>query len=286
MSVSLLDTPCVAAETGTPTSAGAGYLCAVRTSAGMTAVTHARSTSPLRLFTPRAGRRSAWVVSTTLGGGLVGGDDINIAMDVGPGAQVLFTTQSSTKVYRSARPTRQRLSARVEDDGLLAVLPDPIAAFAGSSFEQQSACDLGARANLLIVDWLQSGRPAYGDEWAFDHYASRFQIRRSGRLVFADHLRLNRADGSIARRMCGFTNYALLIASGPVLEAMVADLIARVTERTPTDAPLMAAAPLHDGSGVVVRIAGHSVEAVSSALRQCCQPVLALLGEDPWASRW
>ncbi|MDB4932747.1 MAG: urease accessory protein UreD, partial [Myxococcaceae bacterium] len=62
-------------------------------------VHRARSAGPLRLLFPRAAGRAAWIVTSSLGGGLVHGDDVSLAVTVDPGATALLTTQSSTKVY-------------------------------------------------------------------------------------------------------------------------------------------------------------------------------------------
>lgn len=269
-------------------AAGAGYLRAVRTPAGSTSVTHAQAASPLRFFTPQAGRTAAWIVSTTLGGGLVGGDVIDVSMEVEAGARVLFTTQASTKVYGSTRAAHQRLHARVEDHALLVALPDPVAPFARSAYVQDVRCDLASDASLLIVDGFVSGRPAYGDHWAFDHYASRVEVVRDGRVLFRDHLRLDRTDGAIGARMRGFASYAMAIAAGPLVAPMADAILAEAHERAhaPGGEPLMSASRLHDGSGVVVRLAGRDPDSVAATLAALCHPVIALVGEDPWSSRW
>jgi urease accessory protein len=48
---------------------------------------------------------------------------------------------------------------------------------------------------------------------------------------------------------------------------------------------LISAAPLGD-DGVLVRVAGISVEQVGAALRQYLAIVPALLGDDPWACKF
>src|SRR5690242_8479859 len=84
------------------------------------------ATSPVKLFTTRNHAGACWVYAATLGGGFVGGDAIRMALSVGPAATALLTTQASTKVYRSLRPASQQISAIVHEDGLLAVVPDPV----------------------------------------------------------------------------------------------------------------------------------------------------------------
>src|ERR1700694_2311206 len=76
------------------------------------------ATSPLRLLTPRNHGRAAWVYTSTLGGGLVNGDRLQLDLSVGAGAACLLSTQGETRVYRSPRGCSNQLRAKVEDGGL------------------------------------------------------------------------------------------------------------------------------------------------------------------------
>src|SRR6516162_9504674 len=66
---------------------------------GKTVLTRAIAASPLRVLNPKNAGESAWVYLATYGGGLVGGDALDISIDVGQGAAALVATQASTKVY-------------------------------------------------------------------------------------------------------------------------------------------------------------------------------------------
>ena len=57
------------------------------------------------------GAHPAWVCMTTLGGGFVQGDAIDLHVEVKPDATLLMTTQASTKIFRGA--SRQALRANV-----------------------------------------------------------------------------------------------------------------------------------------------------------------------------
>ena len=271
-----------------PSRPGAGYVRAVATTAGGTSISHVRAESPLRLFTPRVSPMAAWVVTATLGGGLVGGDDIRLSVDVEDDARVLLTTQASTKVYRSALGARQHLDAHVADGALLVAWPDPIVGFAGSTFDQRQRFHLAEHATLLAVDWVVSGRRAYGEHWAFDRYVSRFEVERAGRAVFYDHLRLSQTDGPVAERMRGFSAYAVAVVTGPMVGALADEILADVSGR-PADRrhdPIVSAAPLARTGGVVLRMAGTSVERLGATLREILRPIVPLVGDDPWARRW
>jgi len=268
-------------------AAGDAYVRA-ESSGARTVLTHARAASPLRLLTPR-GRNpaTAWIVTSTFGGGLVGGDSVALELDVRPGARVLVTSQSSTKVYRSARPARQRLEARVAAGACLIVLPDPIAAFAGSRFEQEQGYELDADASLVTLDWMSNGRHARGEEWQFDRYISRLVIRRDGRDVFRDRLALSADDGDIGARMRPFTTYGVLAIAGRLMEGMRSALVAAI-DAVPAqaDADLVsAAASFDEGRGTVIRFAARDLERAAATVGGMLEPLYRLLGDDPWSRR-
>src|SRR5579862_460961 len=161
---------------------GSGFVELSRV-AGTTAVTTARANSPRALLTPGVEKRSAWVFTGTLGGGLVFGDHLHLDVRMGENTTALLGTQASTKVYRSLadRSCRQDLHVRAADEALCVALPDPITCFAGARYAQRLTFDLAPAASLVLVDWLTSGRRAMGERWAFAHYESRIDISVGGR---------------------------------------------------------------------------------------------------------
>jgi urease accessory protein len=254
---------------------------------GVTVLTRASATSPLKLLNPRNAGASAWVYAATYGGGLVGGDSLSIRVEVGHRASALVATQASTKVYRSDRGATQRLHARVDDDSLLVLLPDPVTCFAGSRYTQEQHIDMQPSANLVLVDWLTAGRVGSGERWQFDAYQSQLRVWRGAHLVLHDGLSLLPADGDLPSRMDRFNCLATAVLLGPALKTTAARLAGSVgSAAVPRRADLLlSAAPLGE-DGVLLRLAGVSVEQVGATLQQHLGIVSALLGDDPWACRW
>jgi urease accessory protein len=225
-------------------------------------------------------------VAASHGGGLVGGDHVVLDVAIGAGAQGCLTTQAETKVYRSTgAPGRQTLRARIEDGGLLAVLPEPVSAFAGAAYAQAQRIELAPGGSLVLVDAFTAGRSARGERWAFRSVASVNEIAVDGRLVLADALRLAEGEGPpVAARMAGMELLATVVLLGPrvaaAAAALLAELGARPAERTPV---LAAASPLADG--LHLRLAAAEVEAGLAALRAALAFLPGLLGEDPLSRR-
>jgi urease accessory protein len=190
-------------------------------------------------------------------------------------------------VYRSLRPARQRLSAVVDADALLAVVPDPVVCFAGANFTQAQRYDLDAGASLVMVDWITSGRHASGERWAFSRYESRFDIRRASRRVFLDGVVLEQNLDGVVDRMRGFDVLLTAVITGPLVAAAAAGILNEITcapvERGART--ITSAARLRDG-GTLLRMAGTSVEQIGRQLRTHLAFLAPLVGDDLWSRKW
>ncbi|MDP9173189.1 MAG: urease accessory protein UreD [Planctomycetota bacterium] len=270
------------------TVAGKGVL-AFRKVRGRTALIRARATSPLTLLNPRSYGRCAWAVCGTHGGGLVGGDNIQLDVVVESNASAMIGTQASTKVYRcdGGLRCRQSLDARVEENALLVLVPDPVTCFADASYAQEQRIELHESASLLMIDWFTSGRYWRGERWAMTDYNSRSEVLIDGRLVFRDALRLDAADGLLASpaRMGRFNCFATVLMIGAEFASFASELLRLVAGQ-----PLVANAKLvfaggPAAGGALLRVAGESTETVGNWLRDRLAFLSDITGQDPWARK-
>jgi len=141
---------------------------------------------------------------------------------------------------------------------------------------------------------ITAGRSARGERWAFGSYAARLAVTVGGAPVVHDALLLDPAHGPLPARMGRFDAFTTVVAVGPRLAAIAADLLAAPSPLRRQAALLVAASPLagvpRSGAGVaaggaIVRIAGVSVEQVARETRRLLAGVSALLGDDPWRGR-
>jgi urease accessory protein len=254
---------------------------------GRTVVRTAYATSPLKLINPRNHGQAAWVYLASYGGGLVGGDALRLDVEVERGARGLIATQASTKVYRSTAGASHALHARVRDEGLLVVAPDPVVCFAASTYRQEQRFDLSPRGSLAVIDWISAGRLASGERWAFDSYRSRLTIWRDARCVLHDAMSLVGEDGPVPERLGRFSTLLVAALAGPALADRAAELRASIAALPIERAAslILSAAPMGD-DGAIVRMAGTSVEEVTLEMRRRFGFLGALLGDDPWARKW
>jgi urease accessory protein len=252
--------------------------------AAASVVTRARSVAPLRLLVPHGRGHAAWVYQSSLGGGFVGRDAIALEVDVAAGARLFLTSQASSKVYRRAA-SRCRLDATIGDAGVLVAWPDPIACFAGASFEQHQRFSLARSAGLIAVDAWTAGRVAHGECWAFERLALRTEIVVDGAPVLADALAICPAHGALAARMGDARAFATIAIAGELVSGAVRAIGAAVDARPPAAMPRVAASVWPWGA--VVRIAATAAEPLAVAIDALIGgAVVDLLGADPSARKW
>lgn len=250
-----------------------------------TVVRAARANSPLKLLLPRNHGHGAWAFMASFGGGLVDGDSLHLEVDVGARATGLLSTQSATKVYRSPRGCRQELHARVGEEGLLVLLPDPVACFADARYEQLTSVTLAPRASLVLLDAFTCGRAARGERWAFARYVSRTLVERQGAPLLLDAVRLDPQEGALPSRMGRFEALATLAVFGPQAAPLREALLSAPPPLRRRASVIETASPLGE-DGALLRVAATSVEEALLAVRARLRGLPALLGDDPLARKW
>ncbi len=252
--------------------------------------TRSYATSPLKLMAPRGSDRTALVYSSTYGGGLVAGDQVDLEVRVGPVAACILGTQASTKVYRSPNgiACRQSLYAKVDEGGALCVIPDPVTCFTDAVYEQSQTFCIHHSASLLLIDWLTSGRLAGGERWAFSRYRSRSDIYIDDQLVFTDATLLTPDEGLLCTpsRMGRFNCMAMVVWVGPPHSGITERLIQQLsTLPLGPRQPLIGAASQF-GHGIVLRLMGTCTEKVARFLNTAVALPAQLGTGSPWTRKW
>ncbi len=246
-------------------------------------VVSARAGSPLTLLSPRNHGHAAWVYQSSHGGGFVGADDVQLAVDVAPQATLFLSSQASSKVYRAARSS-YTLHATVGAGATLVSWPDPVVCFAGAAFAQRQHFAVDETANLVCVDAWTAGRVARGERWAFESLQSRITVEIGGKRSFHDAVLLSPAAGPLDLRMGPFTALATVVLAGPSLQRSCDEAAAHLAA-APLGLPLVVASRWP--WGLVVRVGAVGAESLSATLRALLGgPVTTLLGDDPWARKW
>jgi urease accessory protein UreH len=192
---------------------------------------------PLKLITPMRPpeTKSALVFLLSYGGGLVGGDQVNLAIDVKAGAKLSLATQGHTKIFKSASPdivTRQRMHVSIAPEAAVCLLPDPVQPFEASVYEQVQIFRLARNSSLCLLDWVTQGRTARGENWSFVKWTGRNEVWTVGgdqvardRLLVRDSVILdsNRAHPqlpTLRESMHGVGVTGTLVLRGPLMKPL------------------------------------------------------------------
>lgn len=190
---------------------------------------------PLKLISPSptSSQRSVLVFLLTYGGGLVGGDQVQLQITIKPRAKLSIVTQGHTKIFKSPSRdvvTRQRLNVLVEAGAALCQLPDPVQPFEGSVYEQSQVYTLMEGASICLLDCVSNGRTARGENWDFSSWKGRNEIWTTGdlgkrRLLLRDNVLLDgdmpgKDDMKLKKRMHGLGLFGTLVLRGPLVASL------------------------------------------------------------------
>jgi urease accessory protein len=157
---------------------------------------------------------TAVIVNTA--GGIAGGDRFALDVNVGDGARLAVTTAAAEKVYRSLGPDSDiRVRLTVGRNANLLWLPQETIVFDGARLARAIDVDVAENATLVLAELLVLGRAAMGETMRRGSLFDRWRVRRSGRLVFAESLRL---DSAIAERL----NAPAVAAGGAAVATLLA----------------------------------------------------------------
>lgn len=130
-------------------------------------------------------------------GGLTGGDRLTWRAEAGEGARLTVTTQACERIYRSGGDVAKvETHLTVGAGAELHWLPQETLLFDQGALARSFDADLAAGARLLAVESVVLGRTAMGEQVLAGRLRDRWRVRREGRLVFADDVRM---EGEVAR---------------------------------------------------------------------------------------
>src|SRR5215216_5706751 len=167
---------------------------AVATAHGITRRERVSEEGSLRVRFPAPTARSLEAVIVNTAGGIAGGDRLDLAIAVGEGARLIVTTAAAEKIYRSLGPDAAvHLDLTVKRNGTLLWLPQETILFDRARLRRTIDAELAENATLILAEALVFGRAAMGEVVEQGHLFDCWRVRRGGKLVFAETLRLDEA---------------------------------------------------------------------------------------------
>jgi urease accessory protein len=158
---------------------------------------HEAGSLRVRFPSPEDEGLSAVLVNTA--GGIAGGDRFDIDIASGEAARLTVTTAAAEKIYRAGGPAAE-LNVRLKAEGRshLSWLPQETILFDRARIRRRFEIDLSESASLLLCEIVVFGRVAMGERIQAGEFVDRWRLRRGGKLVFAENIRL---DGDIGSKL-------------------------------------------------------------------------------------
>jgi urease accessory protein len=158
---------------------------------------HESGSLRVRFPSPEGEGLSGVFVNTA--GGVAGGDRFDIAVAAGEGARLTLTTAAAEKVYRTpGAPAELNISLKVATGAHLTWLPQETILFDQARVLRRIDIELAEEASLLLCEIVVFGRAAMGERMLHGSFVDRWRVRRGGRLVFAETVRL---EGEIGEKL-------------------------------------------------------------------------------------
>jgi len=231
----------------------------------------------IRLPAPLPGAAPEAILINTAGG-LTGGDRLTTEVELASGSTAVVTTQACERIYRSTGAEAVVTNhLRLAEGARLAWLPQETILFDGGRLKRTLEADLAGGAELVAVEAIVLGRTAMGETVRTGALHDRWRIRRDGRPIFADDLRLDREIAPRVARpavLGGNVAMATVLHAGPEPERLLAPVRAIIGEA--------GGASAWDGKLVARLVAENSL-----ALRRRLETLLQLLlGDHPLPKVW
>ena len=149
---------------------------------------------PCRVLFPRPelGEPPQAVLLTT-SGGVTDGDTLKMAIEIGPGATAVATTQAAEKIYRAAKGGGHcaiDVAVRVGEGASLDWLPQETIVFQGARLKRRTVAEVEPGGALLACEMVVLGRAASGERFVSGLLLDSWSVRRARRLAWTDTLRI------------------------------------------------------------------------------------------------
>lgn len=254
-----------------------------------------KNSYPLKILIPEhtGNQICKWIYPIVFGGGLVGGDCIEITIETKPNTCGLLTTQESTKVYHCEGDlhTVQQMNYIVRDNSCLCVLPDYTVCYKDADFTQTQTVHMSDSGNIVLLDWMTCGRTALQEMWDFTSYRNKVEVKVDKEVIYKDCVHLHDVPKLAMKQ--SMKNYQVMgscVILGKRLKEMINILYKKYSqpkqygERENNDV-ICTVSILHKG-GIYLRFLAISTSQAYTVIKEIVDPLLPILGSDPFSNKY
>ena len=166
-------------------------------------------------------------------GGVAGGDRLEIACHLAPGARAVLTTPGAAKFYRSPHSlSALRTVIDVGADAVCEYLPQETILFDGANASIETRISLAANATYVGWEFISFGRPAAREGFTWGTARQRVEVLRAGRPIWFERLHLDGGSPLIGSRFAfaGKPIVGTMVYAGPMVETLAERILDAVGE--------------------------------------------------------
>lgn len=245
---------------------------------GRSIATHQFHQGALRVLRPHYLDESGQVcyVVVNPGGAYLGADLFLIDVEVGDGADLLLTTQSATKIYRTPGSfAEQRMTLRLGEGARLELMPDQLIAYREASYRQNTHITVRPSSSLVMAEVITPGWSPDGASFRYEELRLRSEIRVEtgdrGQLLALDNLLIRPPAGDVTGLgfMEGFSHLGSLVVVDPRVDQTLANELHTVTAEHQAHTGISLTRSLAGTTGLVLRSLSNSTEELNGLLGAC-----------------
>lgn len=210
------------------------------------------------------------------GGAYLGADLFVLDVEVQDGADLLLTTQSATKVYRTPGSfAEQRMAVRLGEGSRLELMPDQLIAYREASYRQCTDVTVRPSSSLVMTEVVTPGWSPDGQAFRYEEVRLRTSIRVEGpggtRLLALDNLLIRPPAGDVTGMgfMEGFSHVGSLLVVDPRVDQALANDLHALTRDHDARTGISLTQAVAGTAGLVLRSLSNSTGELNRLLNAC-----------------
>lgn len=210
------------------------------------------------------------------GGAYLGADLFVLDIEVQDGADLLLTTQSATKVYRTPGSyAEQRMAVRLGEGARLELMPDQLIAYREASYRQHTHITVRPSSSLVMAEVVTPGWSPDGAAFRYQEVRLRTSIRVEGpdgtRLLALDNLLIRPPAGDVTGLgfMEGFSHVGSLLVVDPRVDQALADDLHALAQDQDARTGISLTRTASGTTGLVLRALSNSTGELNNLLAAC-----------------
>ncbi|WP_258006569.1 urease accessory protein UreD [Arthrobacter sp. AFG20] len=210
------------------------------------------------------------------GGAYLGADLYVLDVEVGDGADLLLSTQSATKIYRTPESfAEQRMTVRLGEGSRLELAPDQVIAYREASYRQNTHITVRPTSSLVMAEVITPGWSPDGASFRYEELRLRNEIHvetgEGTRLLTLDNLLIRPPLDDITGTgfMEGYSHLGSLVVADARVDQALADELHQLTEKFDAYTGVSLSATMDGITALVLRSLSNSTEKLNTLLGGC-----------------